>query len=264
MGKMGTCLARSVFFLMFLVIFGVAPAIAQPQVFVNSIGMEFARIPEGSFLMGCGDFTEVCYEDETPRHRVTITKPFYMGKYLVTQKEWLAIIGSNPSSFKGDTLPVDSVSWNDAQAFIVGLNAKEGINKYRLATEAEWEYAARAGTASAFSFGNDESQLGEYGWFDANSGRQTHPVGQLQPNAWGLYDMHGNLWEWVQDYHAEEYYLNSSVEDPTGPETGDYRVKRGGGWISSAWYCRSAHRIRNAPDSRYFVNGFRIVMTIDD
>lgn len=214
--------------------------------------------------MGCGDFTEICYEDETPRHRVVITKAFYMGKYPVTQREWLRLMDSNPSVFKGDDHPVDSVSWDDANAFIAKLNEREKGKTYRLPTEAEWEYAARAGTNSAFSFGNDESLFSEFGWYGKNSEKRTHPVGSLQPNAWGLYDVHGNVWEWVQDYYNEEYYINSPGTDPTGPETGEYRVKKGGSWISSPWYCRSAHRIRNAQTGRDFVNGFRIVMESDE
>lgn len=195
MRKKRNRLVCSVFFLVFFTRFGSLPALAQTQTFTNSIGMEFMRIPSGSFLMGCGDFTEVCYDDETPRRRVSLSRPFYLGKYLVTQKEWTEVMGSNPSAFKGEKHPVDSVSWDDAQEFIVKLNIREGTTKYRLPTEAEWEYAARAGTVTAFSFGNDENQLAEFGWYDYNSGRKTQPVGQLQPNAWGLYDMHGNLWE---------------------------------------------------------------------
>ena len=147
----------------------------------------------------------------------------------MTQGQWQAVMGSNPSQFTGDpNRPVENVSWDDVQEFIRRLNAREGGATYRLPTEAEWEYAARAGTTTRWSFGDDASQLGRYAWHDGNAGGQTHPVGQLQPNPWGLYDMHGNVWEWVQDWYGK--YASGTAVDPAGPSSGSYHVFRGGGW----------------------------------
>src|SRR5262249_25718461 len=160
-----------------------------PQMLRNTIGMEFVLIPAGTFQMGNNDG----YDDDKPVHTVRISRPFYLGKYEVTQAQWEAMMGNNPSHFKGDAnSPVEQVHWDDVQKFIRRLNAKEGGARYRLPTEAEWEYAARAGTTTSWSFGDDASQLGRYAWCGGNAGWQTHPVGQLQPNAWGLYDMYGN------------------------------------------------------------------------
>jgi formylglycine-generating enzyme required for sulfatase activity len=151
-----------------------------PQTLTNSIDMEFILIPAGEFLMGSNDGDN----DEKPVHKVTISEPFYLGKYQVTQAQWEALMGNNPSYFKGDSnRPVEKISWNDAQEFIRKLNEKEGSSKYRLPTEAEWEYACRAGTTTAYSLGDDPRQLGEYAWYDENSKGETHPVGQLRPNA---------------------------------------------------------------------------------
>jgi formylglycine-generating enzyme required for sulfatase activity len=183
----------------------------------------------------------------------------------VTQEQWTAVMGkgNNPSKFKGLSNPVEMVSWNDVQAFIQWLNAKEGHNRYRLPTEAEWEYAARAGTTGAYSFGDDEDSLGRYAWYWDNSGEKTHPVGQKQPNAWGLYDMHGNVWEWVQDWYGD--YSSSSVTDPKGPSSGSFygpsRVFRGGGWGSSARFCRAACRLNNSPKLRDDGLGFRLALS---
>jgi len=193
--------------------------------FRNSIGMEFMRIPAGTFQMGSNDPN--AYNDEKPVHTVRISKPFYLGKYEVTQGQWEAIMGKNPSQFQGGPkLPVESVSWEDVQEFIRRLNAEEGRKSYRLPTEAEWEYAARAGTMTAYSYGDDARQLEEYAWYQENSGKKTHSVGQKQPNAWGLYDMHGNVGEWVQDWYGP--YTTGAVEDPVGPSSGLFRVNRGG------------------------------------
>src|SRR5262249_24571606 len=155
-----------------------------------------------------------------------------------------AVMGNNPSGYRGDpNQPVEQVSWDDVQEFIRRLNAREGGATYRLPTEAEWEYAARAGTTTRWSFGDDASQLGRYAWDDGNAGGQTHPVGQLLPNAWGLYDMYGNVWEWVQDV-AALYASDASgtAVDPAGPFSGSHRVTRGGSFNSPARYCRSTHR----------------------
>jgi formylglycine-generating enzyme required for sulfatase activity len=177
---------------------------------INTIGIEFILIPAGSFTMGSNDGDS----DEKPPHTVTISRPFYIGKYEVTQKQWVIIMGNNPSGFKGGNNPVENVSWNDVQEFIRKLNAKEGTTAYRLPTEAEWEYACRAGSTTKYCFGNDKSQLGQYAWYEKNSDNKTHPVGQLQANAWGLYDMHGNVWEWCEDWYGEDYYSSSPSTDP--------------------------------------------------
>lgn len=172
---------------------------------------------------------------------------------------------NNPSDFKGNDLPVETVSWNDTQEFIRQLNAKEGGGKYRLPTEAEWEYAARAGTTTAYSFGDDASELGEYAWYDRNSGGKTHPVRGRKANGWGLYDMHGNVWEWVQDWYGE--YTGSTADapavDPTGPVSGAARVIRGGGWGNSARDCRSSHRVSVGPGLRAPGVGFRVLRAVE-
>jgi formylglycine-generating enzyme required for sulfatase activity len=239
---------------------GKTPTTSPPtgKTWRNSIGMDFVLIPAGTFLMGSNDGSN----DEKPVHEVRLSKSFYLGKYEVTQGQWQAIMGTNPSNFKGDAnLPVENVSWNEMQEFIRKLNAKEGDTKYRLPTEAEWEYAARAGTTTAYSFGNDERQLGEYAWYSPNSGNKTHPVGQKKPNAWGLYDMHGNVWEWVQDWYGP--YTAGSAVDPAGPASGSFRVHRGGGWTLVAWFCRPAYRNNGAPGGRGSHLGFRLLRTAE-
>jgi formylglycine-generating enzyme required for sulfatase activity len=233
---------------------------AAEKTYTNSIGVEFVLIPAGSFTMGADKNAEkAADDDETPQHRVSIGKPFYLGKYKVTQTQWTAVMGSNPSEFKGQSHPVGRISWNDAQTFIDRLNQKEGHKRYRLPTEAEWEYAARAGTTSTYSFGDDASQLGQYAWYDGNSGKTTHPVGQRKPNAWGLYDMHGNVWEWVQDWYG--HYSGSPSTDPRGPSSGSYRMLRGGAWNFPAAYCRSAARAPNSPGNRNDNVGFRLALS---
>ena len=224
----------------------------------NSIGMEFVLIPAGEFDMGSPSNEVERSDDEGPIHRVKISKVFYMGKYEITQKQWLDVMGSNPSYFKGDNLPVENVSWRDVQDFIKKLNEMEDMNKYRLPSEAEWEYAARAGTTTRYSFGDDESNLGYYAWYDANAGSKTHPVGQKKPNLWGLYDMHGNVWEWVQDtYHSN--YNGAPTDGSAWERNASVRVIRGESWAGSVRYCRSAKRgysdIGNS--DRYI--GFRLV-----
>jgi formylglycine-generating enzyme required for sulfatase activity len=237
----------------------VAPAASKSalKTFTNSLGMEFILIPAGSFMMG--DVFDGAYDDESPVHRVKISRPFYLGKYAVTQEQWVAVTGKNPSVIKERKHPVETVSWDEVQTFIQRLNEPEGTNRYRLPTEAEWEYAVRAGTTSAYSFGDNANQLEHYAWYEDNSNKQTHPVGQKQPNPWGLYDMHGNVWEWVQDWYGE--YSQSAVTDPTGPSGGDGRVLRGGSWSSNARYLRSANRSNYAPDNRYECLGFRLALS---
>ena len=221
--------------------------------------MDFVRIEAGAFQMGSNSSESV--EDEKPVHPVRISRPFYVGTYEVTQGQWEAVMESNPSRFTGDAArPVENVAWDDVQAFIRQLNTKEGGTRYRLPTEAEWEYAARAGSTTAYSFGDNASQLGQYAWHDANAGGTTHPVGRLQPNAWGLYDMHGNVWEWVQGWHGA--YANGSVTDPTGSQPGSLGVARGGGWHNGARFCRSAIRRDVAPGDRGASLGFRLVREV--
>jgi formylglycine-generating enzyme required for sulfatase activity len=165
-------------------------------------------------------------------------------------------MGKNPSSFKGDNLPVENVSWNDAQEFIRKLNQADSKYQYRLPTEAEWEYACRAGTTGDYA-GN----LDAMAWYSSNAGSSTHPVGQKQANKWGLYDMHGNVWEWCQDWYDSDYYRQSPGADPTGPTAGSYRVFRGGEWSSNADNCRAAYRYDNSPGYRIYFRGFRLLRT---
>ncbi|OQX07133.1 MAG: Sulphatase-modifying factor protein, partial [Desulfobacteraceae bacterium IS3] len=169
---------------------------------------------------------------------------------------------NNPSAFKlkENTRPVDNVSWEDAQAFIGELNKKERTKRYRLPTEAEWEYAARAGSDTAYHFGDNPDLLPEYGWCETNSGGETHPVGLLKPNAWGLYDIHGNVWEWCQDWYDKKYYAVSPATDPAGPSSGEFHVFRGGSWYSSDTRCRTTNRPMNyfKYDRKDFF-GFRVV-----
>jgi formylglycine-generating enzyme required for sulfatase activity len=218
--------------------------------------MQFALIPAGEFQMGSANGSD----DEHPVHTVRISKPFYLGIYEVTQGQWEAVMGNNPSQFKGDAnRPVETVSWEEVQKFIDKLNTREGGTQYRLPTEVEWEYAARAGSTTEYSFGDDSSQLGKYAWFGNNAGNMTQQVGKLQPNAWGLYDMHGNVWEWVQDLYGK--YAAGPVTDSQGPASGSLRVVRGGSWNLDARYCRSASRDGVAPRLYPFHLGFRLLRT---
>ena len=224
----------------------------------NSIGMEFVLIPAGEFDMGSPSDEEGRYGSEGPLRTVMIEKAYNLGKYEVTQKQWREVMGTNPSSIAGDYRPVETVSWNDTQEFIKKLNTKEGTDKYRLPSEAEWEYAARAGTTTRYSFGDSESRLGEYAWYGDNSGSETHSVGQKKPNSWGLYDMHGNVWEWVQD---EVHDYDGAPTDGSAWDRGDGSLRdyRGGSWGDDARNCRSANRGRGDPDDRSFYLGFRLL-----
>ena len=223
----------------------------------NSLGMQFVLIPAGTFLMGRG-VAEEGDEDEHPQHQVTLSQPFYLQTTPVTQGHWQRVMGENPSFFKecGEDCPVENVSWDDAQEFIKKLNQMEKTDQYRLPTEAQWEYACRAGSTGSFCFGEEEAELGKYAWYGDNSQGSTHPVGQLKPNAWGLYDMHGNVYEWCQDWYGE--YPSGPVTDPTGPSSGEYRVLRGGSWDGEAGDVRSAYRLRLHPGYRYGHEGFRV------
>ena len=278
----------------------------------GGLKLDLVLIPAGEFLMGSPDSDHDAVGDERPRHRVRITRPFYLGKYLVTQEQWQALMGKNPSDIKGPKDPVENVSWEDCQEFCKKLNEKfprphpgplpegegkpqfprphpsplpEGEGKsqfprphpgplltmlrtvpgegksqpgrpqpslppkseglFRLPSEAQWEYACRAGSNTRYCFGDAESGLGEYAWYVDNSGGKTHPVGTKKPNAWGLYDMHGNVWEWCQDWYDGLYYAKSPTDDPMGPAKsplGSVCVVRGGSWGNLASFCRSAPR----------------------
>lgn len=229
-------------------------------------------IKGGKFIMG--DKNEV---DAGP-HEITISS-FYMDKNLVTQEEFQKVMGSNPSRWKNDKYPVEQVRWSDAVRFCNKRSELEGLqpcydlstwkcnfdaNGYRLPTEAEWEYACRAGTATPYFFGEAAAKLGEYAWFDKNSGGHPRPVGQKQPNPWGLYDMCGNLWEWCNDFYKVDYYQESPKEDPKGPKEGENKVVRGGAWRFGAESCRSGYRYNESPGYAdvcfgYDIYGFRCV-----
>lgn len=220
----------------------------------GGVSMEFVLIRPGSFQMGS--------ESEKPVHKVTLAKPFYIGKYEVTQEQWQAVMGTNPSTTKGPKLPVTAVSWTDCRDFAAKLaeGGRGAVGVFRLPTEAEWEYACRAGSTTAFSFGDSESGLGEYAWFwfEGNSDAKTHEVGTKKPNAWGLYDTHGNVWEWCADWYGA--YTGEAVMDPEGAASGSNRVSRGGSWPYDAGYCRSAFRYGLLPGYRIDDLGCRLVL----
>ena len=222
-------------------------------------GIEMVLIPPGTYTMGCSASNAYsCYSDET-QHQVTLTNAFYLSRTEVTQAQWVAKMGSNPSYFTGDTSrPVEQVSWNDIQPFCTN-------NGLRLPTEAEWEYAYRAGTTTAFhgmpgylNGTNDDNQLGTIAWFSSNSGNQTRPVAGKAANGFGLYDMSGNVWEWCQDWYGT--YASGAQTNPTGPGGGSYRVLRGGSWDTYSSLCRASYRF-NSPDYRYSSFGFRVART---
>jgi len=230
----------------------------------NSIGMVLVPIPAGEFMMGSSESEEGRVDNET-QHRVTLTKSFHLGRTEVTQGQWKVVMGTTPWQDRprvkeDDDYAATYVSWTDAAEFCRKLSEKEGV-EYRLPTEAEWEYACRAGTTTAYSFGDDESQLGEYAWIKENTWdageKYAHTVGQKKPNPWGLYDMHGNMFEWCQDWLGK--YPSGDVTDPVGPASGSHRVLRGGGWSLIARVCRSAVRYRLTPSSRLSILGFRVL-----
>jgi formylglycine-generating enzyme required for sulfatase activity len=232
-----------------------------PKEMTNSIGMKLVLIPAGEFLMGSPDTDKDFEAGEGPQHRVIITMPFYIGTTEVTQAQWKAVMGNNPSNFQGDDLPVEKVSFDNCNKFLTKLSVKEG-KSYRLPTEAEWEYACRAGSTTRFNSGDDDSALDGAGWYAGNSDRKTHLVGQKKPNAWGLYDMHGNVCEWCQDWYEQDYYRSSQAVNPTGPAQPQrtYRVFRGGSWEGNS-DCRSAARCfwGVQVDCSYYI-GFRVVL----
>ena len=207
-------------------------------------------------------------DSDEKQHRVTLTRGYYMQSTEVTQGQWRKVMGSRPWSGKkyvqeNANNAAAYISWNDCRAFIRKLNQMEGSNKYRLPTEAEWEYAARAGSSTRFCFGDSDGQLGNYAWYRNNANdagdKYAHAVGTKRPNAWGLYDMHGNVWEWCQDWKGD--YPSGSVTDPTGPSSGSGRVTRGGSWDRDAGLCRSAFRGRLVPGDRINYLGFRLAFS---
>ena len=233
---------------------------------------EMVLIPGGAFTMGEKD------EPDAPLHEVTVN-PFLMDKYLVTQEHYEKLMGDNPSRWKAPKNPVEQVRWSDAVKFCNARSLAEGLKPcynldtwecdfdadgYRLPTEAEWECACRAGTRTAYFFGDNPPQLGDYAWFEKNSGGHPQPVGQKKPNPWGLYDICGNLWEWCNDFYGVEYYAHSPKENPRGPKEGDSRVVRGGAWKFSGDNCRSGYRYNENPGYvdvcfGYDIYGFRCV-----
>jgi formylglycine-generating enzyme required for sulfatase activity len=264
-----------------VVVLAAATPPEELDAFTNSVGMKMTPISAGKFWMGSTP-AEIAraqeeaknnwYDNEGPRHEVEITKSFYMSAHPVTQAQYHRVTGKNPSWFSPtgggkddvagldtDDFPVETVSWTDAKDFCDRLSKKEG-KSYRLPTEAEWELACRAGTATEFYTGNGEEALKKAGWYRANSGGATRRVGQLAPNAWGLFDMHGNVCQWCHDWYAPDYYAESPRKDPTGPAIGECRVLRGGSWLVAPWGCRSAARGYGRHDNRDSDCGFRVVM----
>jgi formylglycine-generating enzyme required for sulfatase activity len=220
-------------------------------------------IPAGSFLMGSPDRDPNAGDHEKPQHEVSLPA-FYLSKYPITQQQWQSVMGNNPSHFSGNPKhPVENVTWHDCQSFCQKLSQLTG-KTYRLPTEAEWEYACRAGTTTRYSFGDDSSQLGNYAWYDSNSGNKTHPVGQKKPNAWGLHDMHGNVWEWCADDWHESYAQKPQALKNNGSvvwsnSNASSKLLRGGSWLNAPRYCRSAFRLSYYPDIRGYSYGFRVV-----
>jgi len=210
----------------------------------------FVYIPKGEFMMGSESS-----DWEKPVHKVIISKSFEMCRYQITQQQWQAVMGKNPSKFRGDNLPVETVSWLDVEKFINKLNAKSNKYVYALPTEAQWEYACRAGITEDY-LGN----LDDIAWYRENSASTTHPVGEKLPNSWGIYDCQGNVWEWCLDWYGD--YPNEEIIDPVGASLGSYRVIRGGSCISLPARCRLASRYINLPADHYFTIGFRLVRNI--
>ncbi|MDR1383016.1 MAG: formylglycine-generating enzyme family protein [Planctomycetaceae bacterium] len=234
---------------------------------VNNMEYAFHWCPAGTFTMGSPESETDRWGGET-QHRVTLTKGFWMQETEVTQEQWENVKGSNPSHFKGNRLPVENVSWDDCQYYLRKLNALISSDyEFSLPTEAQWEYACRAGSTTAYSFGDSREQLKDYAWFGAylteygltaSSGKTTNPVGQKKANAWGLYDMHGNVWEWCNDLWWHDDYPSGSATDPIGANNGSFRVGRGGSWNYYALGCRSAFRTRIAPARREYDWGLRL------
>jgi formylglycine-generating enzyme required for sulfatase activity len=231
---------------------------AIPEV-VQKLENNMIQVEGGTFTMGCtSEQGSDCNDDENPAHQVTVSS-FRMGKYEVTQAEWEAVVGSNPSNFQNcPDCPVENVSWNDVLVFIQILNNATGSN-YRLPTEAEWEFAARGGNRSSGKKYSGSNDINGAGWYEGNSGSRTHRVGQKQANELGLYDINGNVWEWCSDWYSSDYYSNSPGNNPRGPSAGANRVLRGGCWYYNAGRCRVSGRDGYAPGDRGGIIGFRLV-----
>jgi eukaryotic-like serine/threonine-protein kinase len=259
----------------------VTPSVEAPpdETMTNTIGMKLKRIKAGAFKMGSPDSGQTALPDEKPRHEVEILRPFYLGVYPVTKAQFAAFVrGADykteaeadsdkktwraPGFAQTDDDPVVCVSWNDAVKFCAWLSEREK-KSYALPTEAQWEYACRAGATTAYSFGDDPKLLGNYAWYWENSGSCTHPVGGRKPNPWGLYDMHGNVWEWCADYYDRKYYQHSPIKDPQTILEANARLCRGGSWYDNAEICRAACRNRIAPGSRYVIYGLRVCLRPD-
>ncbi len=281
-----------------------AEYLGTPLEITNSIGMKLVLIPPGEFMMGSPKkliedelkahdneaWSRARLPGEGPQHRVRITKPFYLGMYVVTQEEYKRVMGTNPSEFSATgkskdkvagqetkRFPVEQVSWDDAAELCRKLSdlpeEKAAGRRYRLPSEAQWEYACRAGSTGRYSFSlgdsrvpkeSEEHELSDYGWFGGNSGGVTHVVGRKRPNAWGLFDMQGNVWEYCEDWHDKDYYAQSPTDDPSGPLGGSCRVYRGGSVDRPAWDCRSAGRNGDEPDPRFYILGFRVSLVLVD
>ena len=232
----------------------------------DNVMLEMIYIPPGDFLMGSPDDEYMRQPDEGPVTKVTISKGFYMGKYVVTQQQWEALMEYNPSTFHrfedSPQRPVDRVSWEDTQMFLERIN-ELGIGNFRLPTEAEWEYACRAGSTDRFPWGVDSNyrELFNHAWFFSRSIGQSRPVGQKKPNEWGLYDMFGNVWEWCSDWMGP--FSGNHEVDPVGPEHGERKIIRGGSWFNEPEALRSANRNAHIPQSRQTNNGFRLVLDIE-
>ena len=225
---------------------------------LNKLINNMVYVSGGTFTMGgTSEQGSDAYDDEKPTHNVTLSS-YYICKYEVTQALWRAVMGSNPSNFKGDNLPVECVSWNDCQTFINRLNSYTGRN-FRLPTEAEWEFAARGGNYSRHYKYSGSNYIGDVAWYDDNSGNRTHPVGTKQPNELGLYDMSGNVYEWCSDWYGS--YSSYSQSDPTGPNSGSNRVFRGGRWGIFAGFCRSSYRSGYTPGNSNYYLGLRLVLS---
>jgi formylglycine-generating enzyme required for sulfatase activity len=249
----------------------VAVPIASSREVINSIGMKLMLVPKGQFAMGSPRGARNADLDER-QTAVTITRDYHIGAFEVTQAQFQRVMGRNPSQFQGTRVegggehrPVEQVSWNDAVDFCKRLSElpeeKAAGRVYRLPTEAEWEYACRGGNAGEYAFGDRVEALGDYAWFEDNSDGRTHPVGKKKPNAWGLHDMHGNVWEWCADWYVP--HAGRPLIDPTGPLQGTDRVYRGGGWSYAASYCRSANRTATNPSFagfEFLSIGFRVAM----
>jgi uncharacterized protein (TIGR02996 family) len=235
------------------------PVMAGPH------GMRFVLVPPGSFWMGATPGEEWMDDDETPRRIVRLTRGFWLGTHPVTQSQWRAVMGDEPHRNRGEQRPAEMVSHDDAVEFCSRLTNQLG-RVVRLPTEAEWEYAARAGTTTPYCSGTGVEALRLVGWcsysgkWDSSGGPRK--VGSLRPNSWGLYDMHGNVWEWCQDRYAEDAYRTGPSDDPTGPPSGQDVVVRGGSWRGGPWFCRSAERRAESPETRAMNIGFRVVVEV--